>query len=103
VLLRVELRTTVLPPIAVSDDTFTGGGGAGGGGGGGPSLPSPRRLLLGLLRPAVTVETPVGATTKAPAGEPGEAWRLGLPVFALVVLGVLALAVYGAWCLARKA
>jgi hypothetical protein len=66
-------------------------------GGGGPGW------FMRWLRPAVTVRTPFGTWTKAPAGDPGASL---FPVFAVVagvaVVGTLGLAVVGAVSLTRS-
>ncbi len=88
-LATVTLRTSLLPPLSFSTDDLGGEGGAPGAGAGEPSL------LLRLLQPAWTVETPVGTWSKAPAGEPGAVYWASLPAVVLLVVAVLGFAVYG--------
>lgn len=90
-LASVQLETTLTPPVLVTTDDLFGGGG---------EEPSwLQQLALDLLRPKLTITTPLGATVKAPGGDPGEAWQWVLPVAAVGLLVGGALAAYGLWTL----
>jgi hypothetical protein len=90
VVISAELRTSIAPPLRIGLEDLAGGGG------GRPPL------LVRLLRPSLTVRTPLGELHEAPAGDPGDAWALVLAGAAAALLVVLALAGVGVWKLARS-
>lgn len=45
------------------------------------------RLSAWLLQPRIIIETPVGSLDQAPEGDPGEQWKLALPLLGLLVVG----------------
>jgi hypothetical protein len=86
----VHVESNLLPPITIP----LGGSGDGGDGGGFDPV--------SLLKPRVTVDLATGPLVIAPAGAPTpERWKWVLGGAAIVGLGVLALATYGAVRLVR--
>ncbi len=94
---EVELRSAHGPWLTWTPDTGDEGAPAAASEGGGAPW------LMRWLRPEVLVHTAFGAVRKAPWGSPaGTTWPLVPVVAAIVLLAVVALAVYGLVTFARR-
>ena len=91
-LARVEVRSTVLPPLSFGIDPLA------------PDAPrgALASLALKLLRPSVKVTHPFGVTEKAPGGDPGDLWPVGLAVVVGLLLAVVGFAAYGVRAYLRR-
>lgn len=77
---EVTIQTTVTPDIVVNDPFGVGAGS--------PTSSGIGSLLLNIIRPKITVQTPLGPQTTAPWGDPGAtAWPL-LVVAVGIIVGI---------------
>jgi hypothetical protein len=104
-LLHGELRTRLFPPLKL--DVGAGDVGkllgdvveqqlgslvSGGAGEDGAAAPAAKPLLFPrlsawILQPRVIIQSPLGTLDQAPEGDPGEQWKVALPLLGLLVVG----------------